>query len=105
MVRWFAIALLGFLASCDPGRDAEAEALRREVEEQRQENLRLKVRERELREALEEQLEIGAKEKADALEKLEEAEAANAPLIKKVEQAERRVLEMEEMHKEIKKLE
>ena len=62
--------------------------------------------------ALHDQLAMVEHEKEEALvqrqalvEKLEKAEAANAALKKRVEEAELRVLEMEEMHKEVKKLE
>lgn len=105
------ISLLGFLlVGCggEDGEDGEAAALQRELEALREENALKKERV----EALNEQLRIEAAEKVkslqendETLKELDAARAANAPLIEKVEEAERRVQEMEEMHKEVKKLE
>ena len=55
--------------------------------------------------ALHEQLENEAAEKVEFLKKAEAAEAANVPLQKLVDESARRVEEVEEMIKEVKKLE
>lgn len=99
-MRWICIVLLGFLIGCggdDETAQQEAAELRQEIEVLRKEKAEKEAREA----ALKDQLEEEAAQKVELLKELERVK----PVADRVEEAERRVLEMEEMHKEVKKLE